>query len=101
MRKNTIASRCCRLTSRYCRIAGVAVLCVVEEMEAMSRRPGVSMKAEYNIALMVVLALETATRRGSATLWVDGACDRALGSGSPDGHDARTHGERLPGALLG
>ena len=64
------------------------------------------MKAEYNIALMIVLALDTATRRGSAALWVDGACDHALGPGGndgpdgPGGHDARTHAERLPGALL-
>ena len=38
---------------------------------------------------MVVLALDTATRQGSAALWMDGACDAAAGD------PARTHGELL------
>ena len=41
MRKSTIASRCCRLTSRYCRIAGVADAedgaCAEEDEESSSR----------------------------------------------------------------
>ena len=43
---------------------------------------------------MVILALETATTRGSVALCVD---DRCVGR---EGDDARTHGERLPGELL-
>jgi ribosomal-protein-alanine N-acetyltransferase len=44
---------------------------------------------------MVILALETATRRGSMALFADGACHAA------EGDDTRTHGERLPGAATG
>jgi tRNA threonylcarbamoyl adenosine modification protein YeaZ/ribosomal-protein-alanine acetyltransferase len=43
---------------------------------------------------MVVLALETATRRGSLALWRDGRSE-----GRP-GDSTATHGERLPGELL-
>jgi tRNA threonylcarbamoyladenosine biosynthesis protein TsaB len=43
---------------------------------------------------MVVLALETATRRGSVALWIDHALDARAGTST------RTHGERLPGELL-
>src|SRR4030095_8364971 len=52
-------------------------------------------KYEYNIASMLLLALETVTRAGSLALCDgDGSC--ASGQG-----DARlTHGVRLPGELL-
>ena len=43
---------------------------------------------------MVILALETVTRRGSIALLSDGACDAAHGDATP------THGERLPGAVI-
>jgi len=43
---------------------------------------------------MVVLALETATRRGSVALWIDGALYAERGDST------RTHGERLPGELM-
>jgi tRNA threonylcarbamoyl adenosine modification protein YeaZ len=49
---------------------------------------------EYNIAAMVILALETATHAGSFALFADGVVTRAsIGEG------ARTHGARLPEAL--
>jgi tRNA threonylcarbamoyl adenosine modification protein YeaZ/ribosomal-protein-alanine acetyltransferase len=41
---------------------------------------------------MVILALETATRRGSVALFADGECH------AEEGDEHRTHGERLPGA---
>jgi tRNA threonylcarbamoyl adenosine modification protein YeaZ/ribosomal-protein-alanine acetyltransferase len=68
-------------------------------MAGDSRRSGVGareerMIGEYNIALMVVLALETATRDGSVALWDHGTCHARTGD------DPRTHGERLPGELL-
>lgn len=43
---------------------------------------------------MVVLALETVTRQGSAALATDAGVRAAAG------HPSRTHGERLPGELL-
>jgi ribosomal-protein-alanine N-acetyltransferase len=43
---------------------------------------------------MLILALETVTRAGSAALWIDGACHAVTGD------PTRTHGERLPGELL-
>ena len=46
----------------------------------------------YNIPFVVILALETATRRGSVALFADGECHAV------EGDDRRTHGERLPGA---
>jgi ribosomal-protein-alanine N-acetyltransferase len=49
--------------------------------------------AEYNIAAVVVLALETVTRSGSLALHADDAWITEAG------HDARAHGTRLPGAL--
>jgi tRNA threonylcarbamoyl adenosine modification protein YeaZ len=66
------------------------------------------MKAEYNIARMVVLSLETVTRQGSVALLIekharvgekdarggDEVCHARLGDAS------RTHGERLPAELL-
>ena len=50
--------------------------------------------AEYNIAAMVVLALDTSTRAGSVALWRDGEIDARRGDAS------RSHGERLPGELV-
>ncbi len=44
---------------------------------------------------MVILALETATRRGSVALFADGECH------AMEGDDRRTHGERLPGDATG
>jgi tRNA threonylcarbamoyladenosine biosynthesis protein TsaB len=52
------------------------------------------MKAEYNIARMVVLALETVTRQGSVALLIGDTCHARAGDA------ARTHGERLPSELL-
>jgi ribosomal-protein-alanine N-acetyltransferase len=49
---------------------------------------------EYNIAPMVILALETATARGSVALCVDASCIAS------EGDATRTHGERLPRELL-
>ena len=43
---------------------------------------------------MVVLALETVTRDGSVALWRDGPVEARQGDG------ARSHAERLPGALI-
>jgi tRNA threonylcarbamoyl adenosine modification protein YeaZ/ribosomal-protein-alanine acetyltransferase len=50
--------------------------------------------SEYNIAAMVILALETVTRAGSLALLDDDACLARAG----DAH--KTHGERLPGEIL-
>ena len=44
---------------------------------------------------MIVLALETATRRGSAALWVDGTLRAAA-----EGDLATTHAPRLPDSVL-
>jgi len=50
--------------------------------------------AEYNIAAMIVLAIETATRAGSLAVCIDGQCyARSVGA-------ARTHAERLPGDAI-
>jgi len=49
---------------------------------------------EYNIAAMIILALETATRAGSLALMVDGELSRAMA-----GDATRPHGARLPGEL--
>ena len=43
---------------------------------------------------MVILALETATRRGSLALFADGAITAGAA-----GDARRTHGERLPGEI--
>src|SRR5690606_3480161 len=103
MRKKTIASRCCRLTSRYCRMAGVAVEAAGEGDEGACDtgrtaadgcvREGRNF-AEYTILWMVVLALETVSRAGSVAIWRDGAC--AALTGDP----GRSHAERLPGELM-
>lgn len=49
---------------------------------------------EYNIAVMVVLALETVTPRGSLAVWRDGACISSVGDG------ITAHAARLPGAWM-
>jgi tRNA threonylcarbamoyl adenosine modification protein YeaZ/ribosomal-protein-alanine acetyltransferase len=49
---------------------------------------------EYNIAAMIILALETATRAGSLALMVDGELSRAMA-----GDATRPHGARLPDEL--
>lgn len=49
---------------------------------------------EYNIAAMIILALETATRAGSLALLVDGVL-----TGVMAGDATRTHGARLPAEL--
>jgi N6-L-threonylcarbamoyladenine synthase len=46
------------------------------------------------LRFVVILALETVTRRGSVALSVDGVADMVAGLDTP------THGERLPAALL-
>ena len=51
-------------------------------------------RPEYNIAAMVILALETVTRAGSLALFDDGRVQAAIGDAP------RTHGTRLPGELL-
>lgn len=43
---------------------------------------------------MVVLALETVTRRGSVAIWIDGVCHARVGESD------RTHAERLPSELV-
>jgi tRNA threonylcarbamoyl adenosine modification protein YeaZ len=53
-------------------------------------------RSEYNIAPVLILALETATRSGSVAA-ID--TDRDLSVGH-DGDAARTHGERLPVEVL-
>jgi tRNA threonylcarbamoyl adenosine modification protein YeaZ/ribosomal-protein-alanine acetyltransferase len=50
--------------------------------------------AEYNIAVVVILGLETATRQGSVALFDEGRVHAAAGD------PARSHGQRLPGELL-
>ena len=49
---------------------------------------------EYNIAPMVILALETITRSGSIGLWDDGALH------AREGDAVRTHAERLPAEIV-
>ena len=49
---------------------------------------------EYNIAVMVVLAIETVTPLGSVAVWRDGMCVSRTGDG------ATPHGTRLPGAWM-
>ena len=52
------------------------------------------LSAQYNIAPMTILALETVTRRGSLA-WRDNSGVRAI-----TGATERTHGERLPGEVI-
>src|SRR5437016_1414039 len=87
MRKKTIASRCWRLVSRYCRIAGVA-----DGGDAGGGESGVT--PEYNIAPMRILALDTSARRGSVAWLTPDGCDARTGDAN------RTHTQRLPGELL-
>jgi tRNA threonylcarbamoyladenosine biosynthesis protein TsaB len=49
---------------------------------------------EYNIAVMVVLALETVTPLGSVAVWRDGVCFSGTGDGNTP------HATRLPGAWM-
>lgn len=49
---------------------------------------------EYNIAVMVVLALETVTPLGSLAVWRDGACVSRIGDG------ITPHATRLPGSWM-
>jgi tRNA threonylcarbamoyladenosine biosynthesis protein TsaB len=49
---------------------------------------------EYNIAVMVVLALETVTPLGSVAVWRDGTCMSSAGDG------ATPHATRLPQAWM-
>jgi ribosomal-protein-alanine N-acetyltransferase len=60
----------------------------------LAKANGMQRHAEYNIAPMVILAVETATRGGSIALWEDGAIAAAHGD------TTRTQVERLPGALI-
>ena len=60
----------------------------------MSGPAAIEDSPEYNIAPMVILALETATARGSVALCVDDHCL------AREGDETRTHGERLPRELL-
>src|SRR6187397_1526152 len=101
-----MASRCCRLTSRYCRIAGVgaapgelnvdgeAGVVTAKNGRAHARVIAEPTSSKYNIGPMLVLALDTATRAGSVALVRDGAAAAMAGDGT------RTHGERLPAELL-
>src|SRR5438270_12540788 len=74
-----MASRCCCLASRYCRIAGVT---------------GADICLKSNLAAMRVLALDTTTGAGSVALVED---DRIVDQRGGDA--ARTHAERLPGEI--
>ncbi len=95
-----MASRCCRLTSR---ILAHGRRRRRDRRGPRGRRSSGPRSGErrhchwrrrmYNILAMVLLALETVTRRGSIALVVDGAC-RAF-----EGDTDRTHGERLPGEV--
>lgn len=50
---------------------------------------------EYNIAVMVILALETVTPLGSLAVWHDGMCVSSVGDG------VTPHAARLPHAWMG
>jgi tRNA threonylcarbamoyladenosine biosynthesis protein TsaB len=86
-----MASRYCRLASKYCRMAGVAPAgwddTGGEDIEARS--------AEYNIQVVLVLALDTTTRAGSAAVVRDGAVVL-----EQTGDSTLTHGQRLPHDLM-
>jgi len=51
-------------------------------------------RPEYNIATVIVFAIETATRPGSLALLTGDVCHARRGDG------ARTHGQRLPGDAM-
>lgn len=60
---------------------------------------------EYNIALMVVLALETVTPLGSVAVWHDGTCMSRVIAGAPctpasTGEGITPHAVSLPGAWM-
>jgi ribosomal-protein-alanine N-acetyltransferase len=87
------------LTSRYWRIAGVADCSEAgawdsEGVVVTELRQAGTIWPEYTIAVMVILALETATIAGSIALCIDGRTVARTGDAS------RTHGERLPRELL-
>src|SRR6478735_6976197 len=103
MRKKTTASRCCRLASKYCRIAGVAPAGSENAGEVISCWNEVLAERrgrEYNIEPvgflgMIVLALDTTARVGSAAL-LRGSQVVAESSADP----ATNHAARLPGELI-
>src|ERR1041384_6636557 len=79
-----MASRCWRLASRYCLIAGVTV--AVVDIDDCSY---------YRVTGMIILALDTSTRVGSsAALRGDDVLAEVPGDPS------RTHAERLPADLM-
>lgn len=85
-------------------MAGVAVsaaggvgdegLDVTENKTADWTRTEGRTKREYNIASMVILALETVTRSGSLAVWKDGMCRARAGD------SAASHAERLPADVI-
>src|SRR5687767_1918782 len=98
MRNSTIASRCWRFASRYWRMAGVAAGGGGKVVTGNGADSG-----EYNIALMVVLALETVTPLGSVAVWHDGTCVSRVIAGAPctpahTGDGITPHAVSLPGA---
>ncbi|HUR21281.1 MAG TPA: tRNA (adenosine(37)-N6)-threonylcarbamoyltransferase complex dimerization subunit type 1 TsaB [Vicinamibacterales bacterium] len=100
MRNNMIASRCWRFASRYWRMAGVAAGGGGKVVTGNGADSG-----EYNIAVMVVLALETVTSLGSVAVWRDGTCmSRAIaagsGTGTHTGDSVTPHAVSLPGAWM-
>src|SRR5688572_23937355 len=95
-----MASRCWRLASRYCLIAGVTVAVVVisgcGEGDRWARGPGQSRASRYyRVIPMVILALDTSTRTGSCAVLRGDAVLAEL-----PGDAARSHGERLPADLM-
>src|SRR6478672_8034654 len=90
MRKKTIASRYCRFASKYCRIAGVAPAGSVDTGgEDISGGSG-----QYNIGILIILALDTTTAAGSTAVVRDG-----LVLAEQIGNARITHGQRLPADL--
>lgn len=90
MRKNTIASRYCRFASKYCRMAGVAPAGEDTGGEDIGVGP-----ASITFGIVLVLALDTTTSAGSASIVRDAqiVAERV-------GDPARTHGQRLPRDLM-
>ena len=97
MRKKTRASGCCRLASRYWRIAGVVPRAAVAGALTVGVivPDGSIVEAGSEPRPMWILALDTSTREGSVAVARDGGVV-ATANGDP----SRTHGERLPGDLL-
>jgi tRNA threonylcarbamoyladenosine biosynthesis protein TsaB len=96
MRKNSSACRYWRLASKYWRIAGVTLAGgadgVTGDGDCDTRTR--SLKVEYTISTVLILALDTTTRSGSVAVTDD---DRVLAVLAGD--ESRTHGERLPGEI--